>query len=242
MEFTTVENYAASDVLPFLKKTDMYNGKSLNLGNMNGGFPVTIFGHKFYTAEAAYICASYGKNTQEAINVQREIEKCQNGMTAKRIFRHRKKISECAREDFDISEWRFQWMFYVVWCKTTQNDSFAKILSGLPQDKIIMENGNHGKTGGVWGCKNSELQRQWNEFNKAAEEKGEYATIKELKKIQDDYRCDTVRHFGTWTGQNVMGKILSCCRQAVMSNSVPDIDYQRLNAAEIYWFGEKIVF
>lgn len=238
----SVENYRAQDVLPFLKSSDMFNGKSLNLGNMSGGFPVEINRHIFYTAEAAYICASYGNNDSNSVHIQEEIQACKNGMSVKKIFRKQKSIAELARCDFNTSEWRFHWMFYIVWNKVCQNKNFRDILLNLPYDKILVENGNHTSTGHIWGCKNLELQRKWNKAYKNIEQNASYRTIKEFKELKDKFRCDLSEHIGVWTGQNIMGKILMECRDCLVNNKQPDIDYKELNDGGIYWFGEKLKF
>lgn len=248
LNFSEIVKYDAKDVIPFCKGTDTYNGITLKLGNMLNCFPVTIFGHTFANSEIAYICGYYGVNSVGASQIQHEIEQCKNGMMTKRIFRHSAEKVKYARVDFNTSEWRFMWMFYIVWNKVMQNLELQHILMSLPTDKFLIENGNNTRTGYIWGCKNLALQKHLREINKQIEYSNCSSTKKHIKELQDAYRCDLSNHFGIWEGYNVMGKILMfiqrylLCKQQGNNSVTLNIDYKCLNDVEIYWFGTKLVF
>ena len=248
LNFNKIDKYNAKDVIPFCKGTDTYNGIQLKLGNMLNCFPVTIFGHTFANSEIAYICGYYGTNSVDAKQIQCEIEQCKNGMMAKRIFRYSAEKVKHARADFNTSEWRSMWMFYIVWNKVMQNEELKNILMSLPTDKILIENGNNTRTGYIWGCKNTNLKKHFKEINKQIECDNSKSTKKHIKELQDAYRCDLSNHFGIWEGYNVMGKILMfiqkylICKQQNNNSAALNIDYKCLNDAEIYWFGTKLIF
>ena len=47
---------------------------------------------------------------------------------------------------------------------------------------------------------------------------------------------------GTWVGRNYQGKILMECRRALRSGTLPRINIDDLNNADIYILGKKVKF
>lgn len=243
-----LEEYDAKDVIPFLKGTDMYGDVQLIVSNLVPYYHVTIRGHHFQSSEAAYACGIYSLNTPINISIQKEIEEFRgSGYQAKKLFMVSEKNTQYGRPDMDTGGWNYDWLFYIVWNKFLQNEEFAKLLLSLPLDKMIVENGNKSATGYIWGCRNLELKAHWLKVFKEIENQNKGLSQRQIQKLKDQYRCDTSKHFGKWVGRNVMGKILKQCQLALAErktnpNAEPNINYDKLNKAEIYWFGEKLVF
>lgn len=239
MDYNVTKEYDASEVIPFLKGTDTYDGVELKLGNMIGGFPVTIGGCTFHTSEAAYISGFYSDNNDECVRIQKEISECKNGMGVKMSFRHNAKNTIHGRTDFDRENWRFDWMFYIVWNKVKQNKEFADILLSLPMEKNFVEDGNKTRTGSIWGCRNIELS----EFLKRAKDTlGDEMTKKEMKEAMDKIRTENNSSIGKWVGRNIMGRILKQCQISLANGVEPSINYDALNDAEIYMAGKRLRF
>lgn len=244
MDFTKIENYdtAVTKVIPFSRTGIVYNGWDLSFGNMNPAFPVTFFGKKYPCPEYIYISAFYGKNTPECINIQKMILNHTGGAkTLKKKYRKSVEFTQYGRKDFNTSEWHYHLMLYAVWLKCLQNKEFAQMLLSIPEDYVIIENQNgfHGWELADWGCKNKIAYRAYIEKNKEITE--EYGGINGVVQMRDNAKIETGQT-GIWTGMNHQGKILMACREALRRGIEPPINYDALNKAEIYFYGERLHF
>ena len=235
-----VEKYDASvlNCYAFRRGTDMVDGLSLSLGNMVSGYPFEIEGVRFYNSECAYIAGMFSDDCKKHEKLQRELMEETNGFMAKK--RIRRKNEEMKREDWE--EFNVMWMLYVVWNKVKGNNEFKKILMGLPDDAVIIEDSTFqaGRTATIWGTKNKELRRQLNDYKKELKVKG--FCKKMIKDLGDEKRLGEWRKQGVFEGKNFMGKILMLCREALKNDSVPPIDFDLLKSKNIYLLGRKVEF
>ena len=238
---TREEAYVAApgNCFAFAKKTDVRDGRSLNYGNMAGGFPLTIGSLSFNNSESAYIAGLFSNGSQKHQEIQRELSDNTNGLLAKHQIRN-------SYNDFKRRDWEtfnIEWMLYVVWCKCVQNPEFSKMLLALPRKAFIIEDCStrNGNTATIWGCRNDELAR----LIKA--EKEVLKKEQNLSETQIDRQLDAKR-LGEWSttgvfvGQNIMGKILMVCRQALRTGTPPAIDLALLRKAHIHILGTELPF
>jgi predicted NAD-dependent protein-ADP-ribosyltransferase YbiA (DUF1768 family) len=244
IDFFKVEEYDTSKltVIPFYKKTDTYNGISLDFGNMTNGHSITVGGYNFCCVELAYIAAFFSKNTEECKQIQTLIQQSNNGMMAKRKYRKGAEYKVHGREDFDDSLWHFHFMLALVWKKCKSDSAFRKALLSLPKDCIIVENEPRKGDKPIWGCKNAELQDSLKDYERRTKLNFSTLSEKEQKEHVDNFRMKVWNKVGTWKGYNAMGKILMECKQALEESRQPCIDKELLNSANIYWFGQKLKF
>lgn len=244
-QFEKVEIYDTSniDVVAFLKKDDIYNGWSLNFGNMNGGFPIKIFVYVFPTVEHAYIASAFGNNNEKCVGIQNCILREPSAMFAKRRFRQNASLKEYMRSDFDDSQWHYNFMLWLVWQKCQQHQSFSDILLKIPENYIIIENDSRHGECPLWGCNNTEANHNYRLKRKILKKE---CSASGCSKKEFSERCSKLRmdlmQTGIWIGKNIQGKILMECRKALLHNTEPDIDYVSLNNADIYMFGKKLEF
>ena len=61
-----IESYDCTNenVLAFRRKNDIWNGITVNLGNMCNGYPFEIAGVPFHNSECAYISGAYARNDE----------------------------------------------------------------------------------------------------------------------------------------------------------------------------------
>ena len=111
---------------------DFASGK---LGNMAGGFPFNLLGHKWYATEHLYLCGEWSTNTPMDFQIQQYIRKMPSGVYAKRCSKA--KYMNDIRPDFKL--FRHQWMLWCVWQKCLNNENFASLLSEVPDDVVIVE-------------------------------------------------------------------------------------------------------
>lgn len=64
----------------------------------------------------------------------------------------------------------------------------------------------------------------------------------EIKRRLDAKRLGEWSHVGCFVGQNIMGKILMLCRDALLSGTEPNIDYALLQSAHINLLGQELSF
>lgn len=122
------------------------------LGNMAGGMPIVINGHKIYASEHLYLCGYWSLNTEEHKQIQEYCLSQKSSVYAKRCTKS-KYIRE-SRPDFHT--FKHDWMIWVVWQKAQQNPRFreallntgdAHIYEVVPKDQVWAvwpdENGNY---------------------------------------------------------------------------------------------------
>lgn len=226
------------DCYGFSKGGGVRNGRSLAVGNMVGGFPFTMEGVHFNNSECAYIAGLFSDGTPENFAIQRQLAACTNGLMAKRGIR--KPNEKKMRKDFFM--FNIQWMLYVVWCKCVGNADFRRVLLAFPEDSVIIEDvSSHPRsTGNIWGCCNDLLK------GRLKTKKNELKSLG-LGKTEIDRRLDALR-LGEWSregefvGQNIMGKVLMVCRDALRTGTPPSIDLELLRNANINFFGTVLTF
>ena len=107
-------------VITYSKPSDEYGA----LGNMAGGMPIVINGHKIYASEHLYLCGYWSLNTDLHRQAQEYCLSQKSGVYAKRCTKG--KYYKDARADFH--GFKYYWMIWVVWQKAQQNKSFRDIL------------------------------------------------------------------------------------------------------------------
>ena len=221
----------------FCKATDVRDGISLKFGNMLTGFPFEIQGMNFKCSEMLYLCGQYSNDSKECIDIQRQLCECNNGFSAKKFIRN--KYTEQIRTDFN--DFRIQWMLWVVWQKTKGNKDFQRLLLSLPDDAIIIEDSSWqtSPTAMIWGCKNYVLRDVRQRLKKEIEAKNSHLKKKDIESIVS-IETNKVNNLGVYIGQNNLGKILLLCRQALIDDKEPSIDYDLLRQHDIYLFGERL--
>ncbi len=248
-DFELIQTHDATkvDCWAFKTASDTKDGIILDLGNQCSGYPFSLQGHMFYTAESAYLCGQFSHNTEEHKRIQYQLLYEKNGYTAKKKVKNTNKA--LIRADWD--SFRAEWMLYVIWAKC-QNKDFADKLKSLPSNAVIIENSTtvHEGTSSIWGCKNKELED-------ARDKVERYTTLQYMKKelngkikmnsqelnslIQSER--DKIQYIGTYSsGKNYMGKILKRCQLALLNNTEPNINYELLRSKRIYLFGELLNF
>lgn len=236
------EAYDASprNCYAFAKKTDVRDGISLNFGNMAGGFPLAIGGLTFNNSESAYIAGLFSDKSEKHQEIQKQLANNTNGLLAKREIRKQNEAKEI-RSDFRT--YNIEWMLYVVWCKCVQNPSFRELLLRLPKNAFIIEDCSmrKGPTATIWGCRNEKLAELIGR-KKAELRRVGYGTKAEINSRLDELRLGELSGYGTFVGQNIMGKILMVCLQALRDGTPPAIDLELLQNAHIHILGEELPF
>ena len=234
------EQYDSSrqDCYGFCKRGDVRNGRSLAVGNMVGGFPFRMEGIHFNNSECAYIAGLFSDGSPECREVQRQLAACNNGLMAKRAIR-RPNLSIMRKE---FMHFNIAWMLYVVWCKCVGNADFRNLLLSFPADSVILEDVSTrpGATAVVWGCKNAVLAERLKNRKKDMKSQGLSKT--EIDRRLDEFRLGAGSHEGVFVGQNVMGKVLMVCRDALRAGTPPAIDLVTLRNARINFFGTVLPF
>ena len=109
------------------------SGEYGKLGNMAGGMPIVINGHKVYASEHLYLCGYWSLNTELHKQAQEYCLSQKSGVYAKRCTKG--KYSKDARPDFH--GFKYDWMVWVVWQKAQQNKSFQDLLFSTGDAPII---------------------------------------------------------------------------------------------------------
>lgn len=240
-----VEHINAShyNCLSFAKASDMVNGINVRLSNMAGGYPFSFGGATWHDSETLYLCGEFSDASDKHLSVQKEMQRQTSGFAAKRFIK--KRNNNLIRQDF--SDFRIQWMLYVVWQKCKGNADFANLLLQLPHDAIIIEDTTkqHGDTKEVWGCTNTELAIRRAELKKKVTRQAKTDNPKiskaALKRLVNMEICK-VNSFGEFVGQNNLGKILMICRNCLSCGMEPQIDYALLESKDIHILGKRISF
>ena len=223
----------------FKRVDDIVEGVKLDLCNMTSCYPFECQGVKWRSSEELYLCGEFSNDTEEHRQIQRELISAKSPFAAKQYFKskHLKQV----RADF--TEFRTQWMLWVVWQKCLGSLEFRRKLLSIPDDVVLVEEtttDNKG-TGHIWGCSNRELVKVRKE--KEAELKEKYAYLsKDSLKLLINIEINLIRKIGLFKGQNNIGKILMICRRCLKNGTQPDIDLQLLESKNIYIFGKRISF
>ena len=234
------EAYIASpQVWSFRSVDDIVNGINLRLSNMAGGFPFESGGKVWKDSERLYLCGEWSSNTDEHRFIQECLLSYTSGFGAKRFGKSH--FKNFIRPDF--ADFRLQWMLYCVWQKCKGNEDFRELLLQIPQEVVLVENTTTDKwsSAEIWGCKNEEL---WNkrlnlETILIHNHKGmKHKDLKHLINVE----TNKINNVGVWKGQNNIGKILMLCRDCLIEESEPEIDYDLLQQSNIYLFGKKLSF
>ena len=95
------EQYDTSKLYTWsFRKSDDEKEEILNdLGNMCQGYPFKVCGEKFLNSECAYISGMFSQNTPKAIEIQRELQKSDNGYEAKKAIRRKYEQVGLSRDD-----------------------------------------------------------------------------------------------------------------------------------------------
>ena len=241
------EQYDTSKLYTWsFRKSDDEKEEILNdLGNMCQGYPFKVCGEKFLNSECAYISGMFSQNTPKAIEIQKELQKCDNGYGAKKEIRRKYEQVGLSRDDWN--SFNVQWMLFVCWCKVTQNKKFAEKLRKIPSYAMIVENSTFQKaqkgkdTAAFWGMRNQAIKDATKILEIAASVRNYSASKKDIEKAQMVAR-NSVNHVGTWEGCNCMGKVLTICKHCLETGTEPPIDYELLRSKNIYLFGKLLTF
>lgn len=229
----------------FRKSEDEREGIENDLGNMCQGYPFKVCGEKFLNSECAYISGLFSQNTPKATEIQRELQKSDNGYGAKKEIRRKYEQVGLARDDW--KSFNVAWMLFVVWQKVTQNKKFAEKLRKIPSYAMIVENSTFQKiqkgedTAAFWGMRNQAIKEATEILESAAEVQNYSASKKDVERAKMEAR-NSVNHIGIWAGCNCMGKILSICKHCLEKGIEPPIDYDLLRSKQIYLFGKLLTF
>lgn len=227
---------------PFKRSNDVRNGIPLKLSNMCGGFEFDFNGDHWKSSEVLYLCGEYSTGTDKELEIQKELIAQTSGYAAKRFIKA--KYKDDVRKDF--TEFRLQWMLFVVWQKCLGSENFRRLLGLFPSSSILIEDTttDTGGTASIWGCSNKELtqvrKERENELNEWFS-KTTGVTKKEFKDIVSD-EINKILEYGTWVGENNIGKILMICRDCLRNGTEPEIDYELLRSKNIYILGKKLTF
>ncbi|MCH5347448.1 MAG: NADAR family protein [Muribaculaceae bacterium] len=227
------------NVWPFHRVDDIVEGVVLDLCNMTSCYPFECQGLKWRSSEELYLCGEFSNDTEEHRLIQHELISAKSPYASKRFIKgkHRRKV----RADF--TEFRTQWMLWVVWQKCLGSPAFRSKLLSIPDDVVLVEETttDTGGTGNIWGCSNRELVKA--RKAKEAELKERYAHLTKAKlKSLINIEINSIRNIGLYTGQNNIAKILMICRQSLKNGTEPVIDLQLLESKDIYIFGKRISF
>ena len=234
------EAYDASSLncFAFRHGYDVRQGLSLSLGNMVRGFGFDLQGIHFHNSECAYIAGAFSYGTDAHLAIQRQLVVCDNGYAAKKSIR--KPYESLKRSDWE--RFNKQWMLYVVWQKCLGNGAFRNLLLSFPKDAVIIEDSTfqRGSTATVWGTRNDELKKRLNDLRKELKVQGVCKAA--INREQDKMRLGEWATIGVFKGQNLMGKILMVCKQALEQGTEPPIDYVLLQEAHINLLGKELTF
>lgn len=240
-----VEHYDATQVrcCSFAKASDIADGVDVRLTNMAGGYPFEFGGATWRDSETLYLCGEFSDSSDKHLAIQEEMHRQTSGYAAKRFIKTKHKSH--MRHDF--ADFRIQWMLYVVWQKCKGNAEFANKLTLIPQDAVIIENTTKERcdTKEVWGCSNKALTDRRDELEKevVARAKAENPNIKKaaLERLVIKETCK-VNDIGVFVGENNLGKILMICRECLVQDIEPPIDYALLDSKNIHLLGKRLTF
>lgn len=237
-QYNVAEHYCVA----FRRKEDLWKGMRMPFGNMNGGFAYEMHGAIFPTSEHAYIAGLFSGNTSEHVAAQKELLADSNGHNAKKVVR--RKYAEYQRRDW--KEFNVEWMLYCVWNKVNGCSEFRDLLMTIPEGAILIEDTSFQHTvkpfdsPAYWGARNPEklaFKNLVDDYSDTLVFKSEAARERYVDELLWDY-CNV----GIYTGNNVMGKILTYIKQCLHDHIAPDIDYDLLESKKIHIYGNLIDF
>ena len=238
--FSEVEAYDASTLncFAFRHGYDVRQGLPLSLGNMVRGYGFDLQGIHFHNSECAYIAGAFSDDTAAHHAIQSQLVACDNGFAAKKTIR--KPHDSEKRADWE--SFNVEWMKYVVWQKCLGNEDFRQLLLSFPKDAVIIEDSTfqRGSTATVWGTRNDELKKRLNALRKELKAQGMCKAA--IKREQDRMRLGEWATVGQFVGQNLMGKILMACKEALEKGTDPYIDYALLTRKHIHILGKELSF
>lgn len=240
-----VEHINAShfNCLSFSKASDIVNGINVRLTNMAGGYPFDFAGTTWHDSEMLYLCGEFSEKSPLHQNIQEQIRNQTSGFAAKRFIKNKHK--GLIRKDF--ADFRVQWMLFVVWQKCKGNAEFARLLSQISKDAVIIENTTKQRCESkeVWGCSNHELTIYRDLVANKVVEQAKVSNPKISKKALIELvaqETGKINNIGIFTGQNNLGKILMICRDCLIQGVEPPIDNALLNRSNIYILGRQLSF
>lgn len=240
-----VEHYDATQVrcISFSKATDMADGINVRLTNMAKGYPFAFGGVTWHDSEMLYLCGEFSNASSEHLAIQQEMYRQTSGFAAKRFIKT--KYKSLIRQDF--ADFRIHWMLFVVWAKCKGNAEFARLLSQIPSDAVIIENTTKQRcaTKEVWGCSNQELTIYRDIVETKVREQAKESNTKITKKALDNLvaiETSKINNIGVFIGENNLGKILMICRNCLIQGIEPPIDYNLLNSKNIHILGIQLSF
>lgn len=223
----------------FHRVDDIVEGFLLNLCNMTSCYPFECQDIKWRSSEELYLCGEFSNDTEEHQQIQQELISAKSPYASKRFVKgkHRKQV----RADF--TEFRTQWMLWVVWQKCLGSPEFRSKLLSIPDDVVLVEETttDTGGTGRIWGCSNHDLVKARKEKEKEIKEQYAHLPKNDLK-LRINIETNSIRKIGLFKGQNNIGKILMMCRQCLKNGTQPEIDLKLLESKDIYIFGKRISF
>lgn len=237
------ETYDCShlNIWSYRKAGDIREGINLRFGNMVKGFPLEVGGVIFNHSEGAYIAGFYASNDIDSIRIQGLLSTDRNGLWCKKTYRNLQKYIQFRRKDF--YDYNIQWMMYVLWIKSIQNENFANLLRSLPIDAHIVENTSHhkGETATFWGAKNIPLRLARKDKEKEVAKNGVFRT-KVAQKEAQMLAANAINDIGVFEGKNVMGKIIKIMSISLLFGQAPPIDYNLLKEKKLFMIGKSIEF
>lgn len=239
-DFVRVEAYDAASLncLAFRHGYDVKDGFPMAFGNMVSGYGYDLQGVHFHNSECAYIAGAFSDGSDSHLAIQRELVDCTNGFAAKKSIR--RPYEDEKRADWE--EFNVEWMLYCVWQKSKGNSDFQQLLLSMPVDAVVIEDSTFqaGRTATVWGTRNLELKKRLNLYKKELLAQG--LSKAAVKRMQDIKRLGEWSRVGEFCGKNVMGKVVMACRDALLKNVEPAIDYPLLREKKIHLLGRVLHF
>lgn len=234
-----VYNPALQSVWCFKHVDDIVEGVKLDLCNMTSCYPFEVEGVMWRSSEELYLAGEFSNDTTEHRAIQEALRSAKSPYAAKRFVKgkHKKQV----REDF--TDFRTQWMLWVVWQKCKGNIGFRRKLLSIPDNVTLVEETttDTGGSGQIWGCSNRELVAV--RKTKAEDVAAKYPHLSKLNlKYIVNVETNAIRNVGLFKGQNNIGKILMICRRCIIEGTEPTIDIDLLRSKEIHILGKKLTF
>jgi hypothetical protein len=229
------------NVWSYRRAKDVRDGINIKFGNMVKGFPLEVGGVIFNHSEGAYIAGLYASNDQDSIRIQALLSTDRKGLWCKKTYRNKTKYTQFGRKDF--YDYNVQWMMYVLWMKSIQNENFGNLLRSLPVDCHTVENTSHhyGETATFWGAKNIPLKLARKAKEKEIKENEVFRTKVEREEAQM-LAVNAINDIGVFEGKNVMGKIIKIMSLSLLYGQSPSIDYNLLEEKTLFMHGKPIEF